>query len=251
MVAMVFRNGAHDKALSDAINAGRNEPPDPAQAFSLHLDDLEEQARQFLDGDPIANEAQAEAVSRLLSMVRKASNDADEARKVEKKPHDDAAKEVQSKWKPILTKADLIAETAKKVLTPWLNKLADEQRAAAEAERQEAERLAAAAREALEKAGTSLSARIGAEALLKAAGAADRTAKRAEKAKAHVEGGERAVGLRTTYKYEITDTTAFARWVWGNRKNDMATFLDGIAAKEARQGPRTIPGLLIEIDCKV
>jgi hypothetical protein len=224
---------------------GHNVPPDPAEAFSLHLADLEEQAQHFLDGEPVETREQAEAVSRLLGMVRKASNDADEARKAEKKPHDEAGKAVQEKWKPIFVKADLIASTAKQVLAPWLTKLEREQRAAAEAERQEAERLAAAAREALEKAGTSLSARIGAEALVKAAGKADKAAKRAEGAKAHATGGERAVTLRPVWTPTLTDPVAALKHYRETQPCALKEWLLEQALKDVRGGKRSIPGFTV------
>lgn len=222
-----------------------NEAPDPAQAFSLHLDDLEEQAKQFLDGEAIANEAQAEAVSRLLSMARKAANDADEARKAEKRPHDEAAKAVQEKWRPILTKADDIATTAKRVLAPWLSKLEDEQRAAAETARLEAERLAAAAVHTAEVANPdSLADQTAVRIRRENAADAARAAKRLAKARPQAKGGERAVGLRSVWTAEVTNPVIFARWAWEHRRGEYLTFLDVLAAREAT-GPKNIPGLII------
>ena len=124
---------------------GHNRPSDPFTLYSESIEDLFDQAKQFLDGEPIETEAQAEDVSRLLSMVRKTSNDADEARKAEKRPHDEAAKAVQLRWKPLLDKLDLAASTAKNALAPFLQAQEDAQRAAAEAARQEAQRQAEAA----------------------------------------------------------------------------------------------------------
>jgi hypothetical protein len=81
-------------------------------------------------------------------MLRKARKDADEARVAEEKPHDDAAKAVQQKWKPLLDKCELAETTAKKALTPYLEAKEAQQRAEAEALRKAAEEAAERAREA-------------------------------------------------------------------------------------------------------
>jgi hypothetical protein len=229
---------------------GHNIPPDPAAAFALHLDDLEEQARQFLDGEPVETEKQAEAVSRLLGMVRKAANDADDARKAEKKPHDEAAKAVQSKWKPILEKADLIAETAKKALAPFLRRQEEAQRAAAEAAAQEARELAeAAAQTAAQANPESLYDQTTLKVRQEAAVDAQKRADRLGKAKPQASGGERAVGLRSYYRAEIIDPIAFGKWAWERRRGEYLQFLELLAKREAT-GPKTIPGLIIHEERK-
>jgi len=67
---------------------------------------------------------------------------ADENRKEEKRPHDDAAKVVQSKWKPILDRAALAIDVCKKALTPYLAEKERKQALVAEAARRELARLA-------------------------------------------------------------------------------------------------------------
>src|SRR3546814_6319433 len=46
----------------------------------------------------------ADAVGKLLDMIRQAKKAADEQRVIEKKPYDDAAKAVQTKYKPLIDK---------------------------------------------------------------------------------------------------------------------------------------------------
>jgi hypothetical protein len=231
-------------AAIDRHGIGANQPPDPLQAYALHLDDLEEQAKAFLDGSGVENEEQAEDVSRLLSMVRKAANDADDARKAEKKPHDDAAKAVQARWKPILDKADLIATTAKKALAPFLQRKEDEQRAAALAAAQEARELAdAAARMAQEAKPDSIEDQAALLRQRDAAQEAAQSAARLDKARPQARGGERAVGLRKAYRAEVVDEAAFARWAWSNRRGECLTFFETMAQRETRGGRTDIPGL--------
>lgn len=223
---------------------GHNQPPDPFEAFTLHLDDLDEQARQFLDGSPIETEAQAEDVSRILNMLRKARNDAGEARKAEKKPHDDAAKAVQAKWTPLLARAELAANVAKNVLSPWLQAKEEAVREAAEEAQREAERQAQKAREAAANVSEGdLAGQTVARALQENAAHASKQAARLAKSPVHAKGGERATGLRTYYEAEITDPVAFIRWAWAHRQSDVTAFLEGLAETEARAGPRDIPGL--------
>src|SRR3546814_9872806 len=97
---------------------------------------------------------QADAVGKLLDMIRQAKKAADEQRVIEKKPHDDAAKAVQTKYKPLIDKCELAASVAKKALVPWLEHLEAEQRADAERKRTEADEARQAAHEAEDRKGT-------------------------------------------------------------------------------------------------
>lgn len=219
-----------------------NAPADPAVLFAEEVEDLLLEARNFLDGEPIANEQQAEAVSSLLNRLRRVSKDADEARKIEKKPHDDAAKAVQAKWTPIIGKADLAASTAKQALAPWLRQVEERQRAEAEAARVEAERLARAATEAHQASTGDLQAREEAERLLAAAGEAQKAATKADKQKAHAKGGERAVGLRSVWTPTLTDSCAALKHYRERRPEDLKSWLVEQAEQDVRAGARSIPG---------
>src|SRR3546814_5731055 len=91
-----------------------NNPP-AYEAISLHIEDLIAEAHNFLDGEPIKAQGQADAVGKLLDMIRQAKKAADEQRVIEKKPHDDAAKAVQTKYKPLIDKCELAASVAKRL----------------------------------------------------------------------------------------------------------------------------------------
>src|SRR3546814_1778480 len=78
-----------------------NNPP-AYEAISLHIEDLIAEAHNFLDGEPIKAQGQADAVGTLLDMIRQAKKAADEQRVIEKKPHADAAKAFQTKSKPLI-----------------------------------------------------------------------------------------------------------------------------------------------------
>lgn len=235
--------------MNAVATIGHNSPPDPFEGFRLHIEDLFEQAQQFLDGTGIQNQAQADDVSALLNMVRKSSNDADEQRKAEKKPFDDGAKAVQAKWKPLLDKLDLAAFTAKNALAPFLRKQEEEARAKAEELRLEAERQAKAVRDAHAKAAADdLAAQASMREMEKASERAQRDASKAAKVRPQAKGGERAVSLRTSYRAEIIDPLALGKWAWENRRDEYLAFLTDLAERESRQGPKGIPGITVHTE---
>lgn len=235
-----------------AIIGANNPPADPFDAFAAHIEDLFAEASNFLDGTGVENEGQASAVAVLMDQLRKAAKDADKARAEEKRPHDDAAKAVQAKWKPLLDKADLATTTAKKALAPWLQKLEDEKRAAAEAARAEADRKAAEAAEAVRQAQSlDLAAQAQAEALLKDAKRSEAAANKAANDKAHAHGGARAAHLRSYWTAVLTDPrTALGHYV-ATRPDDIKTFLLKLATEDVAAGKRTVPGFSITEERKV
>lgn len=218
-----------------------NAPADPAVLFKEEIDDLLLEARNYLDGEPIANEEQANAVSSLLNRLRRVAKDADEARKTEKKPHDDRAKAVQARWTPIISKAELAASTAKQALAPWLRQIEEQQRREAEVARIEAERLGKIAAETHASA-ADLQAQEDAERLLRAAKGAREHAARTEKQKAHARGGERAVGLRSVWTPALIDACAALRHYREHQPDSLKQWLVEQAEKDVRAGARSIPG---------
>lgn len=223
-----------------------NNPP-PFEAFSLHIEELIESAKQFLDGQPIETQGEADDVGKLLDMIRTAKKDADKERAAEKKPHDDAAKAVQARWKPLLDRCDIAADTAKKALVPWLEHLEAQQRADAEKARQDAEAKRQAALEAERAASAAnLEAIERVELARKEAEQAERAANRTDKAKAHATGGSRAIGLRSYWIAEITDRRELLAHYMRTRADDLQAWLQDQADKDVRAGIRHIPGALIK-----
>lgn len=219
-----------------------NRPADPAALFAEEAEDLLLECRNWLDGEQIESEAQANAVSSLLNRLRRLSKDADEARKVEAKPFDDGKAAVQAKWKPILSKADLAASTAKQALAPYLRMV--EERLAADAAilRENAAKLAAEAATAHQGASGNLDAAEQAEALLQAASEASKEAARADKAKAHAKGGERAVGLVDNWQATLVDPVAALAHYRATVPNELKIWLLDQARQDVRAGARAIPG---------
>lgn len=75
-----------------------------------------------IDGDIAANRRAA-----LLELLKRA----DTEREAEKRPHLEAGRAVDAKWKPIIDTARTAADRLRSALTPWLKKLADEKAAVA------------------------------------------------------------------------------------------------------------------------
>lgn len=218
-------------------------------AFEAHIGDLFEEAKNFLDGQPIDSDGAADAVSKLMEMIRTAAKDADKARAAEKKPHDDAAKAVQARWKPLLDKADMAVSTCKRVLAPWLARKEAEARATAEAARKEAEEKARIAAEAMQQTTVNdLAGREQAEALLEDAKAAEQAASRAEKVRPQASGDTRAVTLRTTYRPELVNASEALRHYVAANPDAIKACLQSLAETDVRNGKRSLPGFVIHED---
>ena len=129
------------------MDAGHNNPPSDA-AFALHIDDLFALLSDTLAGGEVSTDKQEASIDGLMDEFRKASKDADKARAEEKKPHDEAAKAVQVKWKPIIEKADRGTSACKEALTPYRTAKQRAKDEAARKAREEAEAKAEAARTA-------------------------------------------------------------------------------------------------------
>jgi hypothetical protein len=247
-------------SLAEApAEAGHNNPPTPYEEIKTTIEDLYLEATNFVDGDPIANEGQAKAVSDLIDKLRKAKTEADKRRVTEKTPFDDKAKEVQARYNLLIGttkstgkgKAILALEACAAALKPWLD--------AKEAERLEAVRIAREAeekaerekQEALAKRRDSLEKAEEAERAILHAAAAAATAKSVEKKRTNISGGGRAVGIQKTYTPVMVDGVAAARHYWETDRETVEAFFLSLAEKDVRAGKRSIPGFEIEEGSKV
>ena len=234
-----------------AVIGGNNPPePTPLEAHATNINDLYEEAHNWLDGALIENQGQADEVTRLLDLAKKAGKAADAQRAAEKRPHDDAGKAVQAAWKPLVDKATRIETGAKGAIGKWLI-------AQQEAQRAEALRLAKIAEEEAERARVehlaasqsgNLAAIEDAEQGIADAKDAERDALRADKAKpaAKVEGMARAVGLTTVWDVALSgedgDAQALAKHYWITRRSEVMDLYMGLAQRDVRSGTRAIPG---------
>jgi hypothetical protein len=234
---------------------GHNNPPEPTpfEQSREEIDGLFLEASNWLDGEGVNSQEDADAVSKILDMIRQAVRRADERRIAENKPFDDGKAEVQARYNALIQdnksgkgRAILAAETCKAALAPYLMKVEAEKRAKAEVARKEADAKAATALEAMRASrATDLAERERAEGLLREARAAEVAATRAENDKASAKGGARAVTLRTRYRAEVTDGREYARFVWSEQHGELLTFLEALAQRQVDAGRRTLPGVTV------
>lgn len=241
--------------MSDAQEApvagiGDNNPP-PFTRHEMHIDELYQEAKLWLDGEPISTQAQADDVTNLLNMIRDARKEADKQRAEEKAPYLEAGRQVDASYKPMLDKADRATQTAKNALTPWLqavkaenDRIAREKAAAAEEAR-----LAAIREHELARTSETLTDRDALDAADRLAKGALKEAKDATKVKASAGGSVgRAVRLRTVWYGRIDDRRAVLNHFLTNRPDfieKLEALLQQQVNADIRGGARSIPGVEI------
>jgi preprotein translocase subunit SecD len=219
---------------NERIAPGANNPP-AFEAYQVNIEDLREEAAAWLDGKAVESAAEAEAIDLLIKMARAARDAADAERAAEKKPHDDASKAVQKKWKPLVDNAQRVLDVCLEKVGAW--RVAEAKRKEAEAARIRAEADAErqAEIEATRAASGNLEAREQADRLGESAQAADKLAKAAEKA------ASTGNGLRSIKRLVVTDTRALAGWLWTHRREEAETAHAELAQRIYRAGGPT-PG---------
>lgn len=230
-----------------------------ATPFDLIQEDAQDfllEARNWADGEAVTTQAQADEVSRLIDHGRKLTKAAEDARKDENRPHDEAKAAVQAKYAPLFAdpktkspgKVFTAIDALKATLTAFLRveevKRLEAQREAEAEARRKAEEAAAALREAN---AADLAQREDAEAKVREAEAAQRAADSAAKAKAHASGGERAMGLRSRHVGTITDLNAVVRFYWQQDAEPFRKLAQQLVDADVRAGRRgdAIPGVTI------
>lgn len=216
--------------MNDRQSIGGNSPP-PFEAWSMHIESLFEVANGITD---VTTDEQEAALDELLDEFRKARKEADTERATEKKPHDDAAKAVQIRWKPLLDRCDLATSEIKARLTPYRTAKQRAKDEAAAKAREEAEARQKAAQAALRS--DDLEARFQGEIELKAANKLATSANKLER---------QATGLRTYWTAEVSDPGAFLRWLKERHPDAVKEWLAEFASQLVRGGSRQIPGVLI------
>lgn len=247
--------------MTQEIGIGHNGAPEPTpfEVVQAQINDLYGEAANWLDGTPVQSQDEAAAIQSLMRLIQAAEKQADEARKYEAKPHDEAKSEIQDRYNLLIGKTKTVTgltvraiDACKQALMPWLKKLDDEIKATAEAARMEAEAKQRIAMEAMkQRDGTDLAASERAEALALEAKRAESDARRAENTKATAKGEGRAASLRTSYRAEITDMREFARYAWEFRQQELFEFMRCLAQQVVNTGRAQIPGVKVHEDRKV
>lgn len=211
-----------------------NNPP-AHEAMAMHIEDLFAMVSNTVAGATVTNDEQEATLDGLLDDVRTARKDADGQRAAEKKPHDDAAKAVQTTWKPLLERCDLAANEIKRLLTPYRDAKQRAKDEAARQARQEAQAREEQARAAMRDP-DDLQARFAAEQDLKAAKKLTAVANSLNRAPS---------GLRTRWVATLTDPAAALKYYRECEPEALKAWLLEQGQREANNGARTIPGFTI------
>lgn len=225
-----------------AISPAKAKNSLPSDIHRDAVNDIYDEAKQWLEPNyKIGTEAEAEGITKLRDMARQARDEADESRKVEKKPFDDGAKEVQDRYKPITTKAQNIIDASNRVLTPWNNAKIEAERRAAQEAREEAERKMAAATRAAQAAGGDLGAIEVAQNALDDAKRLTKTANRIDRT------AGKGTGMRTIWTATLIEEQRMAALKHYLAQNPQAfvDLLQELADADVRAGVRSIPGFNI------
>jgi hypothetical protein len=179
------------------------------------LDALKAQAEHLAEAAGRLGEVTAETASRARDLQAdgvRLLKEIEAARRAEKMPHEDAAKAVDARFRPVADVVERAKAAIGKALTDWM--LAEERRR--KAEEAEARRKADEARRAAEESAKAadpfdtFDAEQQAAAQAKAAEAASSAAR--EKVRVtSLETGAKAASLRTSYAVEVTDGPALVR----------------------------------------
>jgi hypothetical protein len=210
---------------------GHNNPP-AFDAHSLHIEDLFTMAN---GAGAVEDDGTEEALDNLLDDLRRAKKDAGTERATEKKPHDDAAKAVQAKWKPLLDRCDMAALQIKRLLTPYRE---GKQRARDEEARQAREAAEQQQREAQEalRSSDDMEERFEAEQKLKGAKKLTAVANKLDRTSS---------GLRTRWSHRIVSRGELLKHVKERYPEDLADMLNELVRQKVAAGVRDMPGVEI------
>jgi len=238
------------RALPREAVMGDNGPPEPTpiETLSERVNDLYNEALNWLDKDPIENEAQAEQVTRLKGMLSEVKKIAEAERKAEKQPFLDGGRAVDAKWKPVIDMAEKAAKAAARKLTPWLQAVEAEKARIAREEREKAEQALRDAKEAqrlVEQGGGDMAEIERAEEALRIAKEQQMAARMAAQDKANIRTDEGGATLRTYWLLKVTDDRALLKHYLVTDPDWVRTIMRERAEKDMRAGARDIPGTII------
>ena len=186
-----------------------NLPSDPLESILLELEGEKAELTAFLKNG-IQSQEQADRAANWKSRIVEIGKRAEEMRKAEKKPHDEASAAVQKRFKPALELTDELKRSIDAAMTPYL-------REKARKEAEERARLAAEGQEPAKPKG----------------------------AKAGTIG--RTVALTTVKSGKITNPEEFALYLVRMPHPDMTELLQQLANRLARAGA-TAPGVEVITD---
>jgi hypothetical protein len=229
------------------LGMGHNLPPTEADVARERVEGLVSAANRWARERPEITDAETAArANDFLEQLAAEAKKLELQRRAEKRPHEDAAKAVDARYRPL---ADMVG-ACKLVVTAlhsaWLRREQDRlaiERRRKEAEAREAQRLAdEAARKAAAAASVSdLIAASEAERAAKEASAA--AAAVPERAQTRGQLSGRARSLKTTWHARVVDPYAAIRHY--RDRAEVRELVERLANADARAGVRAIPGCAV------
>lgn len=213
--------------MNERAVIGGNNPPDPIDEINAAYEGARLEAENWLDGSPVENEAQMNAVDAIRKDAREWRLSLERGMKSATAPLYDAYKAEGERWKPTIEDAKRIEAGLVAAVDGYKRKLAAEKAEAERKARAEAEKAMREAREAWERANAAdLEAQRAAAAKQAEAEAAVHAAKDAAR--------DTVKGLRTVTHHEITDAKGLLNWLARNRRDDVMAFLTEWARRNHR-----------------
>ena len=205
-------------AADMTVTRGHNMPPDALDEAIAPFGDAISEAENWLDGEPVQNEAQMKAVDALLRDVKAAKKAVTEAEESEAKPIYDQWKAAKARFAPTITDLDRIAKGLIAIVDAFKRKLA--------AEKVEAERKARAEAEAAMRAAAEAARQADAGNIEAQRAAAQAQADADEAVRAAAASKDTVKGLRQVTRYAVDDHKALLNWIARNRRDDLTAFID-------------------------
>jgi hypothetical protein len=194
----------------EAVTRHNQAPPEESlEAIAERIDDLAREAETLVARGAAQTQAECDRAADLANLLGRLERQADELRRREKRPHEEQAKEVDRRWRPLIERAEAGKSALKRVvITPWL--------AALERQRQERE--------------------------FQALTLGEKEKHPAEREKVTAGTRGRPVSLRTRRRAEIVDIDAM--WPVLRRHPRVLALFQEIADDSARRGVE-MPGIKI------
>ena len=212
---------------------GGNNPPDPIDQITAEYDAERGEAESWLDGSPVENEGQMQAVDDLRASMRQWRLSLEKGQKAAVAPLLAATNAERDRWKPTISDAQRIEKGLVAAVDGFKRKLAAEKAAAEKAAWEAANK---ARREAEAKAAKAAASDLEAQ---READAAKQAAIDAEKA-AIAAKADKPKGLRKVKTSVVVDPVALARYLWEHDRDALLEF----QADRARKLGLNVPGVV-------
>jgi hypothetical protein len=250
--------------LSEAVTRINAAPDDDSyEGILAAINALESEAKRLIAKGAAKTKDEADVAGDIADKLGKLWKKADVARETEKRPHLEAERAVDDKWRPVLTAATIYKRLKEIVCQPWLAaETAKKRKAEAEA-RAKAEAAARAAHEAAEKArqeqetaakSGSIKSEVAADKATEAAEAAGRAAAEAKQqadyiAASTVTAGVRGRGVHLRSETVVTIEDRDAVLAFFKDRQEITDCLL-MMAKKANKAGVVVPGVKVEQDSK-